>query len=112
MSRYERNFPAVSLEEQEMLGKKRVLVAGCGGLGGYVLEYLGRIGVGHLTAVDDDVFTDSNLNRQLLSTEETLGRPKPVCARERMAVVNPNVRVTPRRLASHGGQCRKPRRGA
>lgn len=95
MIRYERNFPAVSPEEQELLGQKRVLVAGCGGLGGYILEFLGRIGVGHLTAVDGDVFAASNLNRQLLSTEETLGRSKPECARERMAVVNPNVRVTP-----------------
>jgi molybdopterin/thiamine biosynthesis adenylyltransferase len=93
MSRYERNFPAISPEEQALLAEKRVLVAGCGGLGGYIVEFLGRIGVGHLTVVDGDVFSDSNLNRQLLSSEETLGRPKPLCARERMSFVNPNVEV-------------------
>jgi molybdopterin/thiamine biosynthesis adenylyltransferase len=87
--------PAISPEEQDILASKRVLVAGCGGLGGYVLELLGRIGVGFLTAVDGDVFSNSNLNRQLLSTSETLGRPKPVCALERLHNVNPNVEVLP-----------------
>ncbi|NLA86771.1 MAG: HesA/MoeB/ThiF family protein [Clostridiales bacterium] len=95
MSRYERNHPAISEAEQEILAGKRVLVAGCGGLGGYIIEFLGRIGVGHLTAVDGDVFADSNLNRQLLSHTETLGQPKPVCAQERMRTVNPLVPVTP-----------------
>jgi molybdopterin/thiamine biosynthesis adenylyltransferase len=95
MARYERNHPAISEAEQDVLASKRVLVAGCGGLGGYVLEFLGRIGVGHLTAVDGDIFSDSNLNRQLLSSDATLGRPKPDCARERMVLVNPNVTVTP-----------------
>ncbi len=43
--RYERNIPSVSEEEQELLAHKRVIVFGCGGLGGYVLEYLARMGV-------------------------------------------------------------------
>ena len=95
MARYERNSPAISSEEQTQLASKRVLIAGCGGLGGYIIEFLGRIGVGHLTVVDGDVFADSNLNRQLLSSEETLGKPKPQCAEERMRIVNPLVTVTP-----------------
>ena len=92
--RYERNAPAISVSEQEMLGKKRVLVAGCGGLGGYVIEFLGRTGIGHITAVDGDLFEESNLNRQLLASEEALGRPKAQVARERMLTVNPDVKVT------------------
>lgn len=95
MARYERNHPALSPAEQEVLAAKRVLVAGCGGLGGYILEFLGRIGVGHLTAVDGDVFADSNLNRQLLSHTGNLGLPKPNAAKERMNQVNPMVTVTP-----------------
>ena len=95
MSRYERNAPAILPEEQKLLSTKRVLIAGCGGLGGYIIEYLGRIGVGHLTLVDGDVFSESNLNRQLLSTDETLGKPKPLCAQERLERVNPLVAVTP-----------------
>lgn len=95
MARYERNAPAISNQEQELLASKRVLVAGCGGLGGYIIEFLGRIGVGHLTVVDGDVFSDSNLNRQLLSSDETIGRQKPQCAAERMHMVNPLVTVRP-----------------
>ena len=95
MNRYERNAPAISVAQQELLSEKRALVAGCGGLGGYIIEFLGRVGVGHITAVDGDVFSISNLNRQLLSTEQTLGRPKPECAKERMSAVNPSVTVTP-----------------
>ena len=95
MSRYERNAPAITTAEQDILAAKRALVAGCGGLGGYIIEFLGRVGVGHITAVDGDIFTASNLNRQLLSTEKTLGRPKPECAAKRMAAVNPEIAVTP-----------------
>jgi molybdopterin/thiamine biosynthesis adenylyltransferase len=93
MGRYERNYPALSLEEQNMLASKRVAVVGCGGLGGYIVEMLGRIGVGHITVVDGDVFTNSNLNRQLYSSDETLGQPKPLCAERRMKSVNPGVTV-------------------
>ena len=95
IGRYERNAPAISVGEQELLASKRALVAGCGGLGGYIIEFLGRVGVGHITAVDGDVFAVSNLNRQLLSTEATLGKPKPECAKERMDTVNPEISVTP-----------------
>ena len=95
MGRYERNTPAISPEEQTLLGTKRIFIAGCGGLGGYVVEYLGRIGVGHLTIADGDVFSESNLNRQLFASEETLGKPKPLCAKERLDHVNPLVTVTP-----------------
>ena len=95
MNRYERNAPAISHDEQELLARKRVFVAGCGGLGGYIVEFLSRIGVGYITVADGDVFTVSNLNRQLLSNEATLGKPKPECAKERIAIVNPEITVAP-----------------
>ena len=95
MSRYERNAPAITPDEQKTLSQKRVIVAGCGGLGGYIIEFLGRVGVGHITAVDGDVFVKSNLNRQLLSSQQTLGRPKSECAKERMSIVNPEITLTP-----------------
>ena len=91
--RYSRSIPAVSAEEQATLAQKRVLVAGCGGLGGYLIEYLARMGVGELTAVDGDVFEPSNLNRQLLSAEALLGTSKALAARERVRAVNPAVAV-------------------
>ena len=92
--RYSRNVPAISAEEQAALAEKRVLIAGCGGLGGNLLEHLARLGVGHITAVDGDVFEASNLNRQLLSTPALLGYGKAAAARQRAGQVNPAVSVT------------------
>lgn len=91
--RYIRNVPAVSEEEQAALAGKRVLVAGCGGLGGYLIEYLARMGLKYLTAVDGDVFEPSNLNRQLLSTQALLGTSKARAARERVRAIDPEVTV-------------------
>jgi molybdopterin/thiamine biosynthesis adenylyltransferase len=90
---YLRNHEAISKEEQQILAEKRVLVAGCGGLGGYVIENLGRVGVGHLSLVDGDVFEESNLNRQLLSSHMNIGRPKVLAAKQRMQAVNPHIEV-------------------
>ncbi len=92
--RYLNNLPALSRQEQELLHKKRVLVAGCGGLGGYITENLLRLGIGNITAVDGDSFEESNLNRQLLATESTIGRSKAEAAAERAALVNPSVKFT------------------
>lgn len=95
MSRYERNHPAISEEEQVVLRSKHVFVAGCGGLGGYIIELLSRIGVGHLTVADGDTFADSNLNRQLLSDMNSLGLHKAERAKERVTSINPHILVTP-----------------
>lgn len=91
--RYKLNHNAITKAEQSALRHKCVLVAGCGGLGGYVIEYLGRLGVGHIIAVDGDVFEESNLNRQLLSSNMNLGKPKVLAAQQRMKAVNPLVTV-------------------
>lgn len=66
-------------------------MAGCGGLGGYITENLLRLGIGHITAVDGDSFDVSNLNRQLLATEATIGKSKAEAAKERATLVNPSV---------------------
>lgn len=75
-----RNIGAISAEEQESLSKKTVLIAGCGGLGGYCAELLSRLGVGCLVLCDCDVYEESNLNRQLFSNINTLGINKAVAA--------------------------------
>lgn len=98
MLRYQRNKAAISDSEQQILSGAKVLVAGCGGLGGYCIELLGRIGVGHITAVDSDVFDETNLNRQLLSSVSKLGCLKAEAAKDRMRDVNPLVTVYPRVL--------------
>ncbi len=91
--RYERNMKTFSPAENEKIKGFRIFIAGCGGLGGYALEELGRLGVGHLTVVDNDVFEDTNFNRQILATDFTHGKSKVESARERMKLVNPEVQV-------------------
>ena len=91
--RYSRNIPAVSREDMEKLRQSRALVAGCGGLGGFIIEYLARMGIGAITAIDGDVFCESNLNRQLLSRTDNLGVNKAIAAGERVRAVNPDVSV-------------------
>ena len=90
--RYIRNVGALSEKECALLRRKTVLVAGCGGLGGYLIEMLLRLGVGEIRAADGDRFEASNLNRQLLSTPGFLGKSKAEAAAERAAAVNPDVR--------------------
>ena len=90
--RYIRNLGALSEAECALLREKTVLVAGCGGLGGYLIEMLLRIGVGEIRAADGDRFEASNLNRQLLSAPALLGKSKAEAAAERAAAVNSDVR--------------------
>jgi len=94
-SRYQRNREAISVEEQLTLFRSRVAVIGCGGLGGYVIEQLARLGVGTIVAVDPDCFEEHNLNRQLLATPGALGQAKVAAASERVAQINPAVTLVP-----------------
>lgn len=92
MGRYERNG-IFSQVEMEKIFSSHVCVIGSGGLGGYILEMLARVGVGKLTCVDGDVFDESNLNRQLFSTVDNVGKVKVWEANKRLAAVNPDVAV-------------------
>lgn len=94
--RYERNIGSVGLKGQILLLKSKVAVIGAGGLGGFVVELLARVGVGHLVVVDGDSFEENNLNRQLLSSEEFLGMSKSDRAADRVARINSSVSVTAR----------------
>src|SRR5512145_2203557 len=100
--RYRRNRETVSTEDQLRLCRSRVAVIGCGGLGGYLIEELARLGVGTLVVVDPDVFEEHNLNRQLLSSPADLGAAKVEVARARIAAVNPAVQVVAHRAAFSG----------
>jgi molybdopterin-synthase adenylyltransferase len=92
-ARYQRNRNMISLEDQALLFASRIAVIGCGGLGGYIIEELARLGVGRIVAIDPDVFEEHNLNRQILATPANLGVAKVVAARERVAQINPAVTV-------------------
>ena len=89
--RYARNIPALTAAECQILRQKRVLVVGCGGLGGHIIDQLSRIGVGAIRAVDGDVFEPSNLNRQLLSEVSLLNTSKAKAAAAHIARVNPDI---------------------
>lgn len=98
-ARYRRNRETLSTRDQLALFRSRVAVVGCGGLGGYLVEELARLGVGGLVLVDPDVFEEHNLNRQLLSSVARLGQAKVEAARERVAEVNPAVTAVAHRAA-------------
>jgi molybdopterin/thiamine biosynthesis adenylyltransferase len=84
---------ALTPEEQELLNTKRAVVIGCGGLGGYIAEYLARLGLGHLTLIDGDTFEESNLNRQLNSLETNLGSNKAAETAKRLLLTRADLYV-------------------
>jgi molybdopterin/thiamine biosynthesis adenylyltransferase len=92
--RYLRNYNTFSIEDQLQLAQSRVSVVGSGGLGGHISLTLARIGIGHLTIVDCDVFDESNLNRQAFSNSETIGTVKSEAAAAAILRINPAVEVT------------------
>jgi molybdopterin-synthase adenylyltransferase len=92
--RYCRNQQSLNNKEQIRLLNSHVTVIGQGGLGGTVTEILTRIGIGRLTLVDADIFEESNLNRQLLSTVDNLGSSKAEAGKKRVQSINPAIEVT------------------
>ncbi|HET6765043.1 MAG TPA: ThiF family adenylyltransferase, partial [Longimicrobiaceae bacterium] len=93
--RYSRHLilPEVGMEGQRKLKAARVLLVGTGGLGSPLALYLAAAGVGTLGLVDFDVVDESNLQRQVIHGTASVGRPKIDSAAERIADVNPHVRV-------------------
>lgn len=86
--RYQRNLGTVGWDGQARLLSSCAAVVGCGGLGGWIVEGLARMGVGRLVLVDGDRFTEDNLNRQLGCLEDDLGRLKVNVLAERLRRVN------------------------
>lgn len=91
--RFSRTEMLLGSEAMERLKKARVAVFGVGGVGGYVVEALARSGVGAFDLIDKDRVSRSNLNRQIIATEDTIGRRKVDVMRERILSVNPDAKV-------------------
>ncbi len=77
----------------EKLNNSRVAVFGVGGVGGYVVEALSRAGVGNIDIIDNDTISVSNLNRQIIALNSTVGKPKVDVLKERLLDINPKINV-------------------
>jgi molybdopterin/thiamine biosynthesis adenylyltransferase len=95
--RYSRHIllPEIGVEGQEKLLAASALVIGAGGLGSPAALYLAAAGVGTITLADGDAVDLTNLQRQILHTTESIGRPKAASGREALAKINPEVMVVP-----------------
>ncbi len=96
-SRYSRHLliPEVGEDGQQRLLDARILLIGAGGLGSPASLYLAAAGVGRLGIVDADVVDESNLQRQIVHSTDSLGEPKVLSAKRTLEALNPDVRVVP-----------------
>ena len=81
-------------ESMERLASRRVLLFGVGGVGSWCAESLVRTGIVHLAIVDADCVNITNVNRQLMATTRTVGRPKVEVLKERLLEINPSAQIT------------------
>ena len=95
--RYSRHIllPQIGIEGQDAIVASRVLVVGAGGLGSPAAMYLAAAGVGTLVLADGDTVDLTNLQRQILHSQESVGRLKVESGRDALARLNPEVRVVP-----------------
>ncbi len=89
----EREARLIGMENVEILQGKTAAIAGLGAVGGYALEMIARSGVGRIIIADFDTFKESNLNRQLLALDSTIGMLKTDAAAERIRSINPDCIV-------------------
>lgn len=100
--RFMRTRALLGEEKMSRLQQASVMIIGLGAVGGYALEALARAGIGHLTLVDFDVFDETNINRQILALDSTVGRQKTAVAAERVKDINPDCRVTLKNMFVNG----------
>ncbi|HJJ47676.1 MAG TPA: HesA/MoeB/ThiF family protein [Methanocorpusculum sp.] len=92
-NRYARQIPLIGAENQKKLQDATVFIAGAGGLGSPVSFYLAGAGIGTLRIADLDIVDESNLNRQILHSEEKIGMKKAVSAKETLEAFNSECRI-------------------
>ena len=91
--RFSRSARIFGVENQEKLNNTKVLVFGLGGVGGAVCEALARSGVGTIGLVDKDTVDITNINRQLIATESTVGMKKTEASEKRLLEINPQIKL-------------------
>ena len=93
LNQFSRTELLIGKESIEKLQNSKVAVFGIGGVGSFVVEGLVRAGIGNFILVDDDKVCLTNLNRQIIATRKTVGKPKVEVARDRILEINPNANV-------------------
>lgn len=91
--RFSRTELLLDAQALSRLGSAHVCVIGLGGVGSYAVEALARAGIGEFTLIDFDVVGKTNLNRQIIALESTLGLPKTEVLRQRVLDINPSALV-------------------
>ena len=89
---FSRTQRLIGIDAFEKLQSCHVAVFGVGGVGGYVVEALVRSGVGEITVIDNDIVSESNINRQIIALHSTLGRDKVDVIKERALDINPKIK--------------------
>lgn len=90
---FSREINLIGQEKFEKIANSKVAVFGVGGVGGYVVEALVRMGVGEISIFDNDVISPSNVNRQIIANVNTIGKDKVSVCKERCLLINPNCKI-------------------
>ncbi len=86
--------PLVGKDNIKLLKNKTILIIGCGGVGGYVIEALARSAIGNIILVDFDKVEITNFNRQIIATSNNIGKYKVECFKERISTINKECNVS------------------
>jgi len=90
---YDRLLKLISKEQLNKINKCKILIIGVGGVGGFALETLARIGIENFTIIDHDKIEESNLNRQIISLHSNIGKYKVDAFKDRLLDINPNINI-------------------
>lgn len=94
LEEFSRQNKLIGEENTKKLNNSSVIVFGVGGVGSYACEALARAGIGNITVVDNDIVAKSNINRQLIALNSTVGKNKTTVIKERINDINPKINVT------------------
>ncbi len=95
---FERLISLIGKDKFKSIQEINVLVVGLGGVGGYAFEALVRSGIQNFTIVDGDKVEETNLNRQIITSNKNIGLPKVEVAKKRALEINPNINIDAREL--------------
>ncbi len=93
LEQFSRTELLIGKEGIDRLQKAKVAIFGIGGVGSFVVEALARVGIGNFVLIDNDIVSVSNINRQIIATQKTVGKSKVEVAKERILEINPNAKV-------------------